>query len=999
MKKIVIIACFFSVLISCVSSQKNTDRDPQSDSPIKKEYLEVYNNRLKPKIDESLLWREKSLKFDAIIKDHIKSNTPMTSQETNDFFATAREYLGIRKQLFAIVGQFQKLVAANAQTKVTLSEVSVDKTTGDLTYILNPKDAKGRDTLFGLRMSLAAALILYDNFLVGINPHYDNSEARNKLKFDTKKEYKDAFDEITKSFVNPDQRKMLARAMNLFAADNNLRTQYKIEVTKDEEDLNSLILNSAFYNFMLKDGDLADPWSDRWEKRKRDLSDTAGYAGRASTFAISFLFGNAAGAVKIENREGYLKGLSAQEKNHILSKLRPFDILLEKTPFRATDKFIPGYYGHVAVYLGTKEQLVADGLWDTFRPEMKKQIEKGETILEALRFDARKGLTKKFSQGVQLNSLEHFLDIDELLVLRSVQPLTEDQKKMYVINSNEQFGKPYDFNFNVNTKDKIVCSELAYVIFTDLSWPTAKSAGRHTISPDHVMAQAFPNKPLHPVLMYDKNRELKEHSDKLDLAKELYRNIQGKYSSIVYKEESIFRRSTDPQEIIHLSSGIASLEKRLELIRSAKNTIDLEYFIYKADSDPAARIVTQELITKAKQQSEADPSKKIAIRVLIDASATVLKLKDDYATVLKESGISVRYYNNEESPITNFMKVNQRNHRKSLVIDGKEAITGGRNIGAEYFDLSPEYNFLDTDIYIKGSMAQFLQESFEAYWYSPLSAEPYYVVPKGKKGKEDPAYKKKMLKAHSLIVPEPRDYEFKKTIATWGAKLLATQYKGVCTDSTFASDFPSDTKDSRRTFNTIKDIVSKARVSLDIESPYFVITEKGQNIFAALLAIPGFKMSVQTNSLQSTDASYTVAALQPMVSQLTSAGISMYLYRGDAPNYIEYPTYQNREPATWGTHSKRAVVDGHTTLIGTYNVDPRSTNLNNEMVFVCHNNPALAQSVLADMDARRKQSVELGKDGLPKDNSNKFQGASASKKAQFYLLKGLVKIPAFKQFL
>tara|TARA_B110001454_G_scaffold122549_1_gene114471 strand:+ start:64581 stop:67484 length:2904 start_codon:yes stop_codon:yes gene_type:complete len=967
---------------------------------VKKEYLEVYQSRLLPKIAESLAWRQKSLKLDAIIKERVSKDTPMSSQETDDFFETAREYLSIRKPLFGIVNQFQYLVAPKAQTKVTLSEASVDKTTGDLTFILNPKDAKGRDTLFGLRMSLAAALVLYDNFLVGINPHYDNPAARKKLKFDTKPIYKSAFDEITKSFVDPDQRKMLARAMNLFAADNNLKNQYKIEVSKEEENLNTLILNSAFYNFMLKDGDLADPWSERWERRKRDLSDMTNYAARASTFAISFLFGNAAGAVKIENRDGYLSKLSNQEKNYIKSKLQPFDILLEKTPFRATDKFIPGYYGHVAVYLGSKEQLVSAGLWNYFRPEMKKQIEKGETILEALRYDPRKGLSRKALEGVQLNSLEHFLDIDELLVLRSVQPLTEDQKVMYAKNAAEQFGKPYDFNFDVNTKEKIVCSELAYVIFTDLSWPTAKSAGRHTISPDHVMAQAFPNKPLHPILMYDKNRELKEHSEKLDLAKELYRNIQGTYSSMVYKEESIYRRyMNDPQEIIHLSSGIAALEKRLQMIRSAKNTIDLEYFIYKADSDPAARILTQALIEKAKESSQADPSKNISVRVLIDASATVLKLKDDYATVLKENNIKVRYYNNEESPISNFMKVNQRNHRKSLVVDGKEAITGGRNIGSEYFDLSPEYNFLDTDIYIKGTMAQVLQESFEAYWHSPLSAEPLYVLPKGKNGKDDPSYKKKMQRAHSLIVPDPRDYAFKKTIESWGQKLLATQYKGVCTDSTFASDFPSDTKDSRRTFNTIKDIVSNAKQSLDIESPYFVITEKGKNIFGALLAIPGFKMSVQTNSLQSTDASYTVAALQPMVSQLTSAGINMYLYRGDAPNYIEYPTFQNREPATWGTHSKRAVVDGHTTLIGTYNVDPRSTNLNNEMVFVCHNNPGLAQNVLADMNARRNQSVLLGKDGLPIDKSNKFQGASTNKKIQYYLFKGIVKIPAFKQLL
>lgn len=999
MKKIVILACFFSILMSCVSSQKTSDRDPQSEYPVKKEYIDVYQKKLLPKIKESLAWREESKKYDAIIRTSVASNIPMSAKDTNDFFATAKSYLDIREKLFDVVGTFQYLVVGNTQTKVSFSEVSSAKTNGDLKYILNPKDEYGRDTLFGLRVSLAAALVLYDNFLLGINPHYDNPASRNKLKFDARPMYKSKFDEITKSFVDPNQRKMLARAMNLFATDYNLKNQYKISVSSYEEELNKLILESGFYNFMLKDGDLSDPWSERWERRTRQATDLAKYAGRASTFIASFIFGNAAGAIKKEKRNGYLASLPASEKNYILSKLQPFDILLEKTPFRATDSFIPGYYGHVAVYLGTKPQLQAEGLWDYFTPEMKRQIEKGETILEALRYDSRKGMTKDALAGVQLNSLEHFLDIDELLIIRSVTPLTVEQKKTYAVNAKEQFGKPYDFNFDVNTKTEIVCSELAYVIFTDLTWPTSKSVGRHTISPDHVMAQAFPNKPLHPVLMYDKNGERKEASEKVDLAKELYRNIQGNYGNIVYKEESIYRRSTEPQEVIHLASGIAALQKRLEMIRSAKNSIDLEYFIYKADSDPAARLVTQELIKKANEPSLNNPNENIRIRILLDSSSTVLKLKDDYASILNENKIKVRYYNAEESPLKNFMKANQRNHRKSLIVDGAEAITGGRNIGAEYFDLSPTYNFLDTDIYIKGSMAKVLDESFEAYWYSPLSAEPKFIVPRGKLGKNDPDYKKKIQKAISLITPTARDDDFLKAVETWGKTLLTSQYRTVCNDSTFASDYPSDTQDSRRTFNTIKSVVMTAKKSLDIESPYFVITETGNQLFSALLAIPGFKMSVQTNSLQSTDASYTVAALQPMVSQLTSKGIDMWLYRGEAPDpkYMKYPVYD--KPAVWGTHSKRAVVDGHTTLIGTYNVDPRSTRLNNEMVYICHNNTGLAESVLKDMKHRKDQSVQLGKDGLPLDKTHVFQGASNSKVTQYYLLKKLVQIPAFKELL
>jgi cardiolipin synthase C len=433
------------------------------------------------------------------------------------------------------------------------------------------------------------------------------------------------------------------------------------------------------------------------------------------------------------------------------------------------------------------------------------------------------------------------------------------------------------------------------------------------------------------------------------------------------------------------------------MIRGATDSIDLEYFIYKNDTDPASRLLTQELIKKANEESKLRPGEKISVRILVDSSATVLKLKDEYASVLRENNIDVRYYNATESAISNFMKANQRNHRKSLIVDGREAITGGRNIGSEYFDLSPTYNFLDTDIYIKGSVAKVMQQSFESYWYSPLSAEPNYIVPRGKLGKKEPEYVKKMQKAYSLVNPNNTDLAFQTTVNSWGPRVLATQMRTICNDSTFVSDMPSDTKHSRRTFETIKQEVAKARKSLDIESPYFVITDVGSEIFRRLLQIPGFKLSVQTNSLHSTDASYTVAAFYPEVSKWTSQGVDMWIYKGEPPSFMEYPKYT--KPAVWGIHSKRAVIDGHTTLIGTYNVDPRSSNLNNEMVYICHNNKDLADSTLKDMRDRQFLSVKLGPDGQPVDKSHVFQNASTSKKAQYLLLKKLVTIPALRELL
>ena len=64
-----------------------------------------------------------------------------------------------------------------------------------------------------------------------------------------------------------------------------------------------------------------------------------------------------------------------------------------------------------------------------------------------------------------------------------------------------QVGKEYDFNFDVETTDRIVCSELCYVVYTDIQWPTDKTLGRATISPDNVARRAIEGR-LDLILFY-----------------------------------------------------------------------------------------------------------------------------------------------------------------------------------------------------------------------------------------------------------------------------------------------------------------------------------------------------------------------------------------------------------------------------------------------------------------------------------------------------------------
>lgn len=204
------------------------------------------------------------------------------------------------------------------------------------------------------------------------------------------------------------------------------------------------------------------------------------------TGVISKLFGNTAGLFQL--REGKLKRLPASDLQEIRLQLKPLSLLLEKTPFRLTDKFIPGYFGHVAIWLGAPKDLMALKIIHQGRvidflshPDVTPHLEKlsqGKLVLEALRIP-----------GVTVNTLEHFMDIDDLVVLEAPE-MSEEKRAELLLRAFQQIGKPYDFNFNVESESEIVCSELVYTVYQNMEWPTDRSLGRYTISPDHVAWRA-----------------------------------------------------------------------------------------------------------------------------------------------------------------------------------------------------------------------------------------------------------------------------------------------------------------------------------------------------------------------------------------------------------------------------------------------------------------------------------------------------------------------------
>jgi len=423
-------------------------------------------------VEQSLAYRAETLRVYEYLKQNLDADIPLSGKDIETLNDGMKKHLALRENFLQVVHYYKYLLD--------------DKNT--------PTDNETR--LKGIMLSLSAALVLYDNYLLAISIFEEDTQLRRYLnsKHDGYNIESSQLNSVTLEYNSLENREKARQAIKYF------RTQWpeQSEHFKNQSDnayLYTLITQSASYNSTLNFSPLY-VINRHFKFLTGVSSDTLSELGSEGINLFSLLFGNSVGA--IQTRNGLLYDNKQIEKN-IRQQLKAGDILLEKTPFRLTDKLIPGYWGHVAIWTGSKEELEALGIWN--HPVVKKYHEKIKSshhVIEALR------------SGVELNPLESFLNIDDIAILRK-KDINDKARAKIIIRALRQIGKAYDFNFDIETNDKIVCSELIYVSYTDTQWPTDATLGRHTISPTHVAKKAGKNLPFQIVSLYLDGKPIKKN--------------------------------------------------------------------------------------------------------------------------------------------------------------------------------------------------------------------------------------------------------------------------------------------------------------------------------------------------------------------------------------------------------------------------------------------------------------------------------------------------------
>lgn len=395
-----------------------------------------------------------------------------------------------------------------------------------------------------------------------------------------------------------------------------------------------------------------------------------------------------------------------------------------------------------------------------------------------------------------------------------------------------------------------------------------------------------------------------------------------------------------------LEDGGGSLVIRAWLCENAEQTIDIQYFIFSTDN---VGLIAIDYLVKAADRG-------VKVRILVD-DIMVEAAIEDILTLNSHENINIKIYNpgvnlgkNIFSKIkkftTDFRGANQRMHNKTFIVDGKVVITGGRNVADEYFDYDHEYNFRDRDVLLLGKVTNDVNISFNQFWTSELSVNVNELVTEEVEILES---NNKFEKLHQYACnPENFWPQIRTQIENLPLSFENIKNSGelVWVDNVdFVSDIPgkndgeSGLGGGGLSTTALIELVKNAKHTIEIQTPYLITSELSQELFSHAVN-RGVKIRILTNSLASTDNVEAFSSYQTDRAKLLKTGIQIYEFRPDAAERTKIMTGELQETINYtpifGMHAKSMVVDGEITVIGTFNLDPRSANLNTECIAIIH---------------------------------------------------------------
>lgn len=370
-------------------------------------------------------------------------------------------------------------------------------------------------------------------------------------------------------------------------------------------------------------------------------------------------------------------------------------------------------------------------------------------------------------------------------------------------------------------------------------------------------------------------------------------------------QADVFRVLDDPRD---------AAQARIDIIQQATKEIDALYFLARNDRITMAAL---SMMRDARRRGVGN------VRMVVDANFQ--HIPKAVLAHLSDEGVQVRVYH----PLTlrHPSWLFRRMHEKVVVVDGERYITGGRNLAESYFGLAKK-NYVDRDVYVEGPSAAEADRHFDELWKSHDVVALHVSVSAEEKQK-------------AARVLDAAACELEATgLVTFDTRRDWSEKRKDIAEVHFVHD-PLTADGGPRIAVRLADMIEDARTSIIIESPYLIPPPGLIDLLKKKIA-EGVRVQILTNSFRSGDGLLPYVGYVKYRRQLIRAGIDVREYKG--PNML---------------HAKSMVIDGRAVWIGSYNVDPRSQNLNAEAMCIAEDEEA-AQELLASIDEHVQNAWIVG---------------------------------------
>lgn len=415
-------------------------------------------------------------------------------------------------------------------------------------------------------------------------------------------------------------------------------------------------------------------------------------------------------------------------------------------------------------------------------------------------------------------------------------------------------------------------------------------------------------------------------------------------------------------------TGANAFASRTILTDMATRNIDAQYYIWH--DDQAGQLLLKSLWKAA--------DRGVIVRLLLDDFNSNAKLDQHLLRFASHPNIAVRIINplmhrkfSTLNFVTGLPRINRRMHNKSMTFDKQITIIGGRNIGNEYLSNDKSSQFADLDVLLIGKVVADVDNSFASYWSSSLAFDIETLVtpdssetPDFLKGLDKLGNEEKNSNSSNLTV-----YKSAIEESTIDNDLINKRVPFRWTDMQFLSDdvgkltktVPSETN----LVHQLRTLLGSPTKKLTIISSYFVPTKNGVNTLVEL-AESGIDIKILTNSFDATDVTAVHSGYSQWRPDLLRAGVKIYELKSTASEEKrENKLWKARSQSSTSLHAKTFAVDDYQVFIGSYNVDPRSANINTEMGVIINDDELAKQlhGALSDELLSQAYEVKLLDDG------------------------------------